>query len=151
MISIMILLGHHRQPIPAARMLCTLMIALILAQPVAAALPLATRCDGACCCCPAPDQDASLMIRGPRMNASGCCGSEGMAATCRMSSADRPDVLPALIRGTVRTPSDAGHLMPAPLHATERTLIESRPPLRADTAPPSLSARLYLRTCRLIC
>lgn len=145
------LTARHRQPIPTARILCTVMIAVMLAQPVVAALPTVTGCNGGCCCCPTPDHDVSVKIRAYRSNSMDCCGSENAAPACHMSAMDRSDALPALIRSATQTPSDPGHLIPAASHATVRPPSAIPSAAWADTGPQASSTRLYLRTCRILC
>ena len=144
--------ARHRQTNRIVPILCAAMIVVMLTQPVMAAFPADIGCDGACCCCQAPDGDATVNLRGMRMRPSDCCAPEGATSACHMSTAGHADVMPALIRVTIRTPSDAGQWIPGTLHtAICPASITPQPVFWTAAGPPYPLARLYLRTCRLIC
>jgi hypothetical protein len=141
----------HRQSKRLVLILCMIIITIMLSNAVAAHRIATAECNGDCCCCPMPDQDAYPKIRGIRTNGSGCCSSNGTGTTCRMASTGQPETLPAVIRIPCPHPVDTGQLLPASFQNQFPPLSTGLPDCWTDTVSRFASTRLYLRTCRLIC
>jgi len=149
MFSAMNTLPRHNRPILAWRFFCLTVIAILLANPVLAAVSAALACNGRCCCADA-EESAAVTIRSIAPAQAACCRPTD-AASCRMSSGSLPDTVPALVHTPDRQSIDLVHLLSGNCRPVADLLPFTSPGSQFTGVPTFSGPPLYLQTCRLIC
>jgi hypothetical protein len=142
-------LPRHNRPFLAGRLLCLTVMAILLANPVLAAVSAALACDGQCCCCADAGETAAVAIRSISSAQAACCRPAD-AAPCRMSAGSLPDTAPALVHTPDRQSTDPVQLLAGIRHTAADLLPFTFPGSRVAGVPAFSDPPLYLRTCRLI-
>jgi len=143
-------LPRHNRPIMAGRLLCLMVMAILLGNPVLATVSAALTCNGRCCCCTDAEETAAVTIRSIAPAQAACCRPTD-AAPCRMSSGSLPDAAPALVHTPDRQSIDPVHLLSGNCRTAADLLPFTSPGSRVTSVLALSDPPLYLRTCRLIC
>ncbi len=149
MFNAMNTLPRHNRPILAGRFFCLMVMAILLANPVLAAVSAALACNGRCCCTDA-EESAAVTIRSVTPAQADCCRPTD-AAPCHMSAGSLPDTAPALIHTPDRQTTDPIQLLAGSSHTAADLLPFTSPGSRVAGVPALSDPPLYLQTCRLIC
>ena len=150
MVPVMKSVRLHKRLMIQARILCLMLMAALLANPVLAVVSTAMDCNGQCCCYADTGHAPTTQISSDTDMNSGCCVPTG-STRCHISAGSLPDTPPALIQTTQESPFNTIHLLlsksnPAICPQPYRLSISW-----VDTGPVIPTPPLYLQSCSLIC
>ncbi|MEE4112068.1 MAG: hypothetical protein V2I40_04585 [Desulfobacteraceae bacterium] len=143
-------LPRHHRPIMAGRLLCLMVLAILLANPVLATVSAALACNGRCGCCADAEETAAVTVRSLVPANDACCRSTD-TTPCNMSARELPDAAPALVPTPDRQSTEPIYPLVGNCCTAADLLQSPHPGSRVNMVLALPDPPLYLRTCRLIC